>query len=431
MKCYRYTYPIDHISSLPLIENTLFLDIDTTGFSRFSTFLTIIGLAWQENGCIIIEQWLNECSLKESEADWLWGLLEEGSLLRAAPKKAQDVFQVTAPFPESKRKHTPSSPPLSVKDRGQKEEAELLIELEKRLTKRDSLPTLIHYNGSTFDLPYLKSKYEQHHLATSLPDCPSIDLYRCAKKYKHFLMPAGLKQKNLEEAFGLFREDTLSGQELIQTYLEGIAKNKKQLLDLYLLHNKEDMEGMVFLQNLLFMDRLFQGDFLIERFEEQPEFSSLFVQITGKFTLKKPLIRELYGIHLHIKANSLFLRIPICSLEAKYFYPDYKNYYYLPLEDRAIHKSVASYVEKSYRKKATKETCYIKKADQFYPLPLPSSKKLRNECLKNCCFLELFFEEYGTSTAYLSSSCPAFQNEEGQRAYLKALLPLFLTDPKD
>ena len=34
----------------------------------------------------------------------------------------------------------------------------------------------------------------------------------------------------------------------------------------------------------------------------------------------------------------------------------------------AIHKSVASYVDKDHRKKATKETCYISKKDCFVPL---------------------------------------------------------------
>ena len=42
----------------------------------------------------------------------------------------------------------------------------------------------------------------------------------------------------------------------------------------------------------------------------------------------------------------------------KIFYKDYKNYYYLPEQNCAIHKSVAAYVDKSRRTAATKNTCY-------------------------------------------------------------------------
>ena len=241
-------------------------------------------------------------------------------------------------------------------------------------------------------------------------------------------MTEGLKQKNLEEAFGLFREDSLSGQELIETYLEGIRNQDEHLLNLYLLHNKEDMEGMVFLQHLLRLDRLFEGDFTIESWEEQKNLSSLFVRIPCDFSLKGSISKDISGIHLHIKENTLFLKIPILSLEAKYFYPNYKEYYYLPMEDRAIHKSVASFVEKEYREKAKKENCYMRKNDSFYSFPLPSGRKERKECLENCCELNLFYEHYGENQAYLLCSCPELKEEAGRRAYIKSLLKLFLKE---
>lgn len=59
--------------------------------------------------------------------------------------------------------------------------------------------------------------------------------------------------------------------------------------------------------------------------------------------------------------------LPYYKGELKHFFSNYKDYYYLPMEDTAIHKSVAEYVEKEYRKKATKETCYIKKDSLFLP----------------------------------------------------------------
>ena len=63
----------------------------------------------------------------------------------------------------------------------------------------------------------------------------------------------------------------------------------------------------------------------------------------------------------------MLLRIPLYEGELKYFYPDYKNYSYLPAEDNAIHKSVAVYVDKSQRMPATAATCYTRKAGSFLP----------------------------------------------------------------
>ena len=41
-----------------------------------------------------------------------------------------------------------------------------------------------------------------------------------------------------------------------------------------------------------------------------------------------------------------------CQDTLKYFYDNYKDYFYLPKEDTAIHKSVATYVDKDFRQKA-------------------------------------------------------------------------------
>ena len=49
----------------------------------------------------------------------------------------------------------------------------------------------------------------------------------------------------------------------------------------------------------------------------------------------------------------------------KYFYKDYKNYFYLPLEQTAIHKDIACYVENAYKEKARPETAYTTKSSVF------------------------------------------------------------------
>ena len=61
------------------------------------------------------------------------------------------------------------------------------------------------------------------------------------------------------------------------------------------------------------------------------------------------------------------LKVPIYEEELKYFYANYKDYYYLPTEDVALHKSVAGFVDREHRMQATAATCYTRKQSQYLP----------------------------------------------------------------
>ena len=47
-------------------------------------------------------------------------------------------------------------------------------------------------------------------------------------------------------------------------------------------------------------------------------------------------------------------------------FADYKNYYYLPKEDMAVHKSVGCFVEPAYRQKQLPLTATSKKTADFF-----------------------------------------------------------------
>ena len=74
----------------------------------------------------------------------------------------------------------------------------------------------------------------------------------------------------------------------------------------------------------------------------------------------------------------------------KYFYANYKDYYYLPLEDVALHKSVATFVDKEHRVQAKASTCYTRKESLYLPqwdiLFTPIFKRDYQDSL---CFFEL------------------------------------------
>lgn len=67
------------------------------------------------------------------------------------------------------------------------------------------------------------------------------------------------------------------------------------------------------------------------------------------------------------RKNRTSLRIPVYEGELHYFYSNYRDYYYLKKEDMAIHKSVASFVDKEYRENAKASNCYTRKSGKFLP----------------------------------------------------------------
>ncbi|WP_029505456.1 hypothetical protein [Lachnoclostridium phytofermentans] len=74
-----------------------------------------------------------------------------------------------------------------------------------------------------------------------------------------------------------------------------------------------------------------------------------------------------YPLTLTTRENEGCISITFYHGSLKFFFDNYKDYYYLPLEDTAVHKSVGEYVEKEYRQNAKPDTCYIKKTGYFLP----------------------------------------------------------------
>ena len=64
--------------------------------------------------------------------------------------------------------------------------------------------------------------------------------------------------------------------------------------------------------------------------------------------------------YIVVKDNTIVLKVNLFDGKLKFYHDNYKDYYYLPTEDMAIHKSVATFVDKSYRQPATADNCYGK-----------------------------------------------------------------------
>lgn len=232
---------------------------------------------------------------------------------------------------------------------------------------------LVHYNGSSFDVPYLKKKYEAHHLTSPFDGKNQIDLFKVTKlkMFQNGFPLKNRKLKTMETLMGFYRHDNYSGKDCIALYTDFMQKkffrdNKMaSLRKKLLLHNEEDLIGTFLCSQLLLYQKpeLISADYFIE--EHQLHFTGI---IHGYYP--RSLTYENGGYHILLKDSSLHLQIPLFSGTLYHFFPDYKNYFYLPEEDMAIHKSVGIFVEPAFRQKATAANCYIKREEEFFPLPL-------------------------------------------------------------
>lgn len=292
--------------------------------------------------------------------------------------------------------------------------------LETFLTNLSGIDYLYHFNGKTFDIPYVLKKCKRYAITLSkhcedlLNDTSGvhcIDLLGKIRPLRHALMLEKCSQTTIEQWLGIKREDTFSGGELISVYSEYMQQkilnpeNAAKLEKLLLLHNHDDIEMMLNICSILTYDE-YLSDACQTRLLTAENLSTLDVCITSEqtvsITLELPvpvpktvhlvtpypetsleniaenasLSSMLRSAQLLLEKNKACFSFSLYEGSLKFFLPDYKEYYYLPKEDMAVHKSVAEFVDSAFRKKATASTCYVKKEGHFLPnLPASSRKK--------------------------------------------------------
>lgn len=293
-----------------LQEGDLFLDIETTGLSRTHHRIYLIGMAAVVDHNIIY------------------------------------VNQLFADSPD--------------------EEAELLSDFSKYL-QSSQIRRIVTFNGSSFDLPFLVERAKSFNVPLDLDTFELFDIYKEVTKRKSYLKLQNYRQKTVEQFLGICREDQYSGGELIQVYQHYVKQPDVDAVHLLKLHNYEDVLGMFDLLAVFAYDALFTSPAQVTAASvetytdmEGNTAQELILSLTPPYPLSGTLsckhpVTETY-VHAH--GNIVRLRIPLYHGMARMYYLDYKNYYYLTDEDMAIHKSVAAYVDKSHRKKATPENCY-------------------------------------------------------------------------
>lgn len=284
-------------------EDLLIFDIETTGFTAENTTLYLIGCCYYQDNEWTIKQWFNNDGTSE-----------------------QDILNDFVTFVKN-------------------------------------FKILIHYNGDGFDIPYVTKKINKYHIDFAFSSIESVDIYKQIKFLKDILHLDNLKQKSVEKFLCINRLDKYTGGDLIKVYQEFIGSqeiSKKQLL---LQHNYEDLEGLMDCCSLLSYVRLKAGCFQVQKMSVKK--NNLIFSLSLDYSLPRRMSIGLHNISVTGYKNEGTITVPIVDEELKFFLDNYKEYYYLPAEDMAVHKSVASYVDKNYREQAKKENCYLKKQGYF------------------------------------------------------------------
>lgn len=308
---YVPSYDITRISPP---EDVLFLDIETTGLTARNTNLYMIGCVYYKDSSYQLIQWVAD------------NYEEELQILTAFFEFAKDYSY------------------------------------------------LVHYNGNNFDIPYLQQKCEQFELDYNFENYTGIDIYKRILPYKDIFGLIDLKQKTIEQFLGIERLDKYSGRELISKYHDYACEHNDNDLHDILQHNEDDLKGLLDILPMLSYCDLFNSPVKVMKASanyyndiNQKRGQEIIMKIKFDFNLPSPISFRGLGCYFSGQGNEGSLRVPLYEEEMKYFYADYSKYYYLPAEDIAMHKSVATFVDKAHRVQANAQNCYTRKKSLFLP----------------------------------------------------------------
>ena len=364
MKFIRTKLNNDAFHGLSLSSDTLLFDIETTGLSADTSYLYLIGAVCLEEGEPTLIQWFCDEYSEEKE--------------------------VLSSFRDFIKPYT----------------------------------RLVHYNGTGFDIPYLNKKFKRHCLSYYIDSEGTIDIYKLLLPFKKHTFFPDFKQKTIEQCAGFTRTDTFSGGDLTDVYaayagkyrlatLTGNSEEADALRYVMLLHNHDDLIGLFYLYNKTRLADFFAGAL-------QPSVIKLEQGLLYTFDfplLPFPISLMQNDCVFTVTEKETDLLLPFYEGELKYFFKDYKNYYYLKYEDTAVHVSVAEWVDKEAKEKCKPATAYQKKNAAF--LALPFSKPEQKEELTD---IPLFYREYKMLPAYVQYNDNLAVNKDFLTACFHAFL---------
>ena len=277
---------------------------------------------------------------------------------------------------------------------------------------------LISFNGEGFDNRFIEAMAKSYGKLPLHLNLKQLDLFKLIRKRKKFYGLESSSLKSCERFLGIYREDRCNGGELISVYREYLQNKDSKKKNSLLLHNREDIQNLPDLFSFLAYENIFQGnvhfqraellvrDEMKEKNDNHQKDNSLQIKdlelgerqnsrTTEKLCLRfslpssvpVPLTLTPKNFLLEIKETSLCLTVPLYQGELCYFFKDYKDYEFIPSEDRVVHKSLAAMYPKEMREKAKASTAYQKMKTSFLPVFQEGDKVFKKTYQDKNCFI--------------------------------------------
>lgn len=344
------------------------------------------------------------------------------------------------------------------------EEADLLEAFAGQLPEECAL---LHFNGTTFDIPFLRDRCRFLGLDITWPAI-SVDLYAKLRVLKRLAALPSCRQRDLEPYAGYTRIDPYDGGTLISFYTEyvkcakliTILRMKSDLpvgnpivdltgerssgddtpysnedvaadkYDALARHNREDLAGLVSLVRLYDLFDILDGNIDDAELAEFGPYVAGLTLMTERRWPKDLLVflpparfltlpSDNFDRVISLSADEngrLVLSLPIVTEPAKHYYDNYRDYWFLPLEGRAIHKSIAAHMDRNYCRPAKRDEAF----DWFRGEMLPQVGEVFSPCFlynaKDACLL------------FPAKELP--KHPERLADYARGILSLFLTRKK-
>lgn len=289
--CKLLEYALELSDTFPV-----FYDIETTGLSRKTSSVYLIGAAACEDGCWQLYQWFAE-----------------------APHEEEMVLRFFSEFIHS-------------------------------------CSYTIQYNGDAFDQPFVSARCGVFGLPDPFTGKASLDLYKTLKPLKNFLKLPAMKQPDLEKFLEYTGRENPDGGECIRLYRAYTKSRSDAALSRIIGHNREDILGLGKIIEMLGYLCLYQNDYYIKEVYTAGE--QLVFQLQLPVFLPQEISAGGENFYLTGKDDSARILITPKAGYLQRFYENYRDYDYIPGEDMAIPKSLSAFMDRSLRKPATRETCY-------------------------------------------------------------------------
>ena len=295
--------------ALPQNTPALLLNIETTGLYARSSFVYMAGAAWPQDGS----------------------------------------FQVRILLAHSRR-----------------DEPLLLDELHKLLLRH---PAVYTYGGRSFSYQYLNERYANYHEGILIAgNQMGNDLQKRTAPYREVIGLPDMKKLTAEAAAGFQRSGIREGARLIEVYEAWERSHEEADSETLLTHCREDMYSLAWLLPLASFSDFFSGKAGKPQIDDEGSCLRLDFASEIAFPWDVSWTGAYADIALH--AHEAGVRLPVREGRLRYFLSGpCRDYYYLPEEDQAVHKSVAAFVDRNYRRRATPDTLYVPQDGRFVQLP--------------------------------------------------------------